>query len=182
VTTETRRDDARGRDQQRSGAQADGRDETRDERADRNLQELLTELRVALPGVQILFGFLLVVPFSQRFGQVSDFEEAVYLAVLLLTTLATALLIAPTAIHRVLFGMHMKETVVADSNRLTIAGLVALALAMTGAVLLITHFLFGSAAAVVTSVAAGAAFLLLWAALPASRRADSPRSTSSVQD
>ena len=150
--------------------QRDGRNETLNERSDRNLQELLNELRVALPGIQILFGFLLIVPFSQRFGQVTQFQEKLYFAVLLLTGIATALLIAPTALHRVLFRLQMKEVVVEDSQRLMLAGLVVLALAMTGAVLLVTDVLFGSVACAIAAGATGTMFGLLWFGLPLKRR------------
>ncbi len=91
---------------------ADGRDETPQERSDRNLLELLNELRVALPGVQLLFGFLLIVPFTGRFADVTEFQKDLYFVVLLLTTIATALLIAPTALHRLLFHMEMKAVIV----------------------------------------------------------------------
>src|SRR5438477_9088278 len=85
-----------------------GRSETELERYDRNLNELLGELRVALPGVQVLFAFLLVAPFNQRFGTVSSFERALYLCALLLTLLASILLIAPTMIHRLHFQLGAK--------------------------------------------------------------------------
>jgi hypothetical protein len=152
----------------------DGRDESPAERSDRNLLELLNELRVALPGIQILFGFLLIVPFSQRFAEVTRFQERVYFAVLLLTTIATALLIAPTAIHRLLFHRQMKQTIVEDSNRLAIAGLFVLALAMTGAVLLITDVLFGVIATVIATAVTAAVFIVLWVALPLARRVTEP--------
>ena len=147
-----------------------GRDETPLERVDRNLEELITELRVALPGVQVLFAFLLVVPFSQRFEQATDFQRKTYFVVLMLTALASATLIAPTALHRVLFRLHMKEQIVRDANRLTIAGLIMLALAMTGAVLLVTDVLFGAIATMVAGSIVGGTFLSLWLLLPLYRR------------
>jgi hypothetical protein len=153
----------------------DGRDETEDERLDRNLLELLNELRVALPGIQILFGFLLIVPFSQRFAGVTEFQKDTYFVVLLLTTIATALLIAPTALHRLLFHRRLKRTIVTDSNRLAIAGLLALGLAMTGAVLLITDVLFGVLACAVATGVTAAMFAALWAGLPLARRATETR-------
>jgi hypothetical protein len=151
-----------------------GRDETPKERADRNLLELLNELRVALPGIQILFGFLLIVPFSQRFSEVTTFQEDLYFVVLVLTTIATALLIAPTALHRLLFHQEMKDKIVKDSNVLAIAGLVALALAMTGAVLLVTDVLFGVVACAIASAATAFMFGALWIGLPLIRRAHPP--------
>jgi hypothetical protein len=147
-----------------------GRDETEEERLDRNLSELLQELRVALPGVQVLFAFLLAVPFQQNFSKISDFEKDIYFATLLLTALSAALLIAPSAYHRITFRYQQKHRLVFISNRLAIAGLVALALAMTCAILLITHLLFGTTATIVTTVVAVAVFVLLWAVLPLKRR------------
>src|SRR2546422_11430490 len=98
------------------------RPESKEERVDRNLMELLNELRVALPGVQVLFAFLLVVPFNQRFGTVSNFERKLYFATLLCTLTASILLIAPTLVHRLQFGRGRKGAVVRTANRLTIAG------------------------------------------------------------
>lgn len=147
-----------------------GRDESEAERLDRNLGELLQELRVALPGVQVLFAFLLAVPFQQEFQKVSEFEKEMYFATLLLTTLSAALLIAPTAYHRLTFRYQQKHRLVFVSNRLTIAGLGALALAMTCAVLLITHFLFGTAVTVVVTAAVLTTFVVFWVALPLRRR------------
>ena len=155
---------------------ADGRDETPQERSDRNLLELLNELRVALPGVQLLFGFLLIVPFTERFADVTEFQKDLYFVVLLLTTIATALLIAPTALHRLLFHMEMKAVIVHDSNRLAIAGLAALALAITGAVMLVTDVLFGVAACAIATGGTAVMFGALWIALPLSRRVASPGS------
>jgi Flp pilus assembly protein TadB len=149
---------------------AGGRRETELERYDRNLTELTGELRVALPGVQVLFAFLLVAPFNQRFGRVSQFERDLYLAALLLTLLATILLIAPTIIHRLEFQRGEKAYVVQTANRLMISGLIVLALAMTTAVLLVTHYLFGSPTAVITTIIVVGAFILIWFLLPLRRR------------
>lgn len=99
-----------------------GRHETPLERADRNLAELLNELRVALPGVQVLFAFLLIVPFSQRYAYMTDFERKLYFGVLLCTGLAAILLIAPSMHHRIEFRHRDKEYLVVTANRLTIAG------------------------------------------------------------
>jgi hypothetical protein len=147
-----------------------GRDESEDERLDRNLGELLQELRVALPGVQVLFAFLLAVPFQQNFEKVSQFEKRIYFATLLLTALSAALLIAPSAYHRLTFRYQQKHRLVFVSNRLAIAGLATLALAMTSAILLITHLLFGTAATIVTTAVALAMYIVLWAVLPLKRR------------
>jgi hypothetical protein len=147
-----------------------GRDETEEERLDRNLGELLQELRVALPGVQVLFAFLLAVPFQQEFTKISEFEKKMYFATLILTTISAALLIAPSAYHRLTFRYQQKHRLVFISNRLAIAGLAALALAMTCAVLLITDVLFGTTTTVITVAAIFAMFVLLWVALPLRRR------------
>lgn len=147
-----------------------GRHETELERYDRNLTELTGELRVALPGVQVLFAFLLVAPFNQRFGRVSDFEQKLYFASLLLTLLATMLLIAPTMIHRLSFQRGEKAYVVHTANRLMISGLIVFAIAMTTAVLLVTHYLFGSLTAVITAIIVAAGFILIWFLLPLRRR------------
>lgn len=153
-----------------TGERPSGRDESEAERLDRNLGELLQELRVALPGVQVLFAFLLAVPFQQEFSKVSEFEKKIYFATLLLTAVSAALLIAPSAYHRLTFRYQQKYRLVFVSNRLTIAGLAALALAMTCAVLLITHLLFGTATTVVVTALILAMFVLLWAVLPLKRR------------
>jgi len=147
-----------------------GRDESEAERLDRNLGELLQELRVALPGVQVLFAFLLAVPFQQEFGKVSEFEKKIYFATLLLTAVSAALLIAPSAYHRLTFRYQQKHRLVFVSNRLAIAGLGALALAMTCAVLLITHLLFGTVTTIVVTAAILGMFVFLWVALPLRRR------------
>jgi hypothetical protein len=147
-----------------------GREETEEERLDRNLGELLQELRVALPGVQVLFAFLLAVPFQQNFTEITSFQKDVYFATLLCTAISAALLIAPSAYHRVTFHFQQKRQLVFLANRFAIAGLGFLALAMTGAVMLITDVLFGTAMTVVTSVAVFAMFLLLWYLLPLRRR------------
>ncbi len=146
------------------------RDETPTERADRNLAELLQELRVALPGVQVLFAFLLTVPFQPRFEDVTRFQEIVYFATLLCASVATALLIAPTAYHRLNFRRGDKHHIVDVSSRLTIAGVGVLALAMIGAVMLVTDWLFGTATTVVTVAAISLVFAGLWFAAPVARR------------
>jgi Family of unknown function (DUF6328) len=147
-----------------------GRDESEGERLDRNLAELLQELRIALPGVQVLFAFLLAVPFQQNFTEITSFQERVYFATLLCTAVSAALLISPTAYHRLNFRRQKKRELVLVSNRLAIAGMVFLALAMTGAVMLITDVLFGTAATVSFSLAAAAMFVVFWGALPLRRR------------
>lgn len=148
-----------------------GRDESETERLDRNLSELLQELRVALPGVQVLFAFLLAVPFQQNFSEIDGFEKGVYFFTLLCTALSAILLIAPSPYHRFTFHLQQKRELIRLANRSTIAGLSFLALAMTGAIVLITDVLFHSS--VVTSIAgAGAAiaFATFWYVLPLRRR------------
>jgi len=145
------------------------RDETEAERIDRNFNELLGELRIALPGVQVLFAFLLTVPFAQGFSSLSDFERYLYLAVLLLTALATALLIAPTAYHRMLFRKGVKPAILFFANRAAMIGLGVLAVAMSGAILLITHVLFGEAAAIAIASVSALVFAALWYLLPWAR-------------
>ena len=147
-----------------------GRDESEDARLDRNLGELLQELRVALPGVQVLFAFLLAVPFQQNFTTITPFEKRVYFGTLLCTAMSAALLIAPSAYHRITFHLQQKRELVFLANRFTIAGLSFLALAMTGAIVLITDVLFGSVATIVTGVGAAATFVALWYVLPLRRR------------
>lgn len=147
-----------------------GRDETPQERSDRNLSELLVELRVALPGVQVLFAFLLIVPFNPRFADVSPFQEKLYFATLLCTATATVLLIAPTVHHRIVFRLHEKERIVRSANRLALAGLGLLALAMTGAIVLVTDVLFGTATTLVTAAFVLALFALGWYAAPLRHR------------
>jgi len=148
-----------------------GREETEQERLDRNLGELLQELRVALPGVQVLFAFLLAVPFQQNFTKTSEFDKKIYFVTLLLTSLSAALLIAPSAYHRLTFRYQQKHRLVFVSNRLAIAGLATLALAMTCAVMLITNVLFGTVATtVVTTTLVLGVFFVLWAVLPLKRR------------
>jgi uncharacterized membrane-anchored protein len=146
-----------------------GRDETEHERVDRNLQEFLGELRVALPGVQVLFAFLLVVPFNQRFPDITGFQQSVYFVTLLLTAAAAVCLIAPTAQHRVEFRRQHKEQILMMANRLAILGLALLATAMTGAIMLITDLLYGTVTTVIVSVGVGLAFALLWYLVPVRR-------------
>ena len=148
-----------------------GRDETSFERADRNLNELLTELRVALPGVQVLFAFLLIVPFNQGYSRMTEFERDLYFGVLACTALASMLLIAPSIHHRLEFRHQDKEHLVTTANRLTIAGLSVLAVAMTGAIALITHVLFGTATTVITTAVVALAFAVLWYGIPLRRLA-----------
>ena len=147
-----------------------GEGESRKERVDRELIELLNELRVALPGVQVLFAFLLTLPFTQGWQRVTPFQRDLYFATFLTAAVATALLIAPSSYHRLNFRRRNKERLLKTSNHLAIWGLGFLALSVIGVVFLITDVLFAATpAAIVTAVAAGL-FAWLWYLLPLIRR------------
>jgi heme O synthase-like polyprenyltransferase len=139
-------------------------------RLDRELIELLNELRVALPGVQVLFAFLLAVPFTQRFEKITELQKYTFFAALLATMGGTVLMISPTAYHRIRFRDRDKEQMLRTANRLALGGTVFLAIAMTATVFLITDMLFkGAVTAVVTAVTAGL-FAWFWYVLPLSRK------------
>jgi hypothetical protein len=154
--------------EQRSGG-SDG--ETRHERINRELIELLNELRVALPGVQFLFAFLLIVPFQQKVDTITGFQRNVYFVALASAAVATALLIAPAAQHRVLFRQHDKEALLRRSNRSAVAGLVALGLAICSALLLVIDVLFSLTLAWVTAGLLAVLLLWWWVAVPFWQRA-----------
>lgn len=147
--------------------------ETERQRVNRELLELLGELRVALPGVQVLFAFLLAVPFQARFADATTFQRNVYFATLVLSALASVLLIAPSALHRLNFRTVDKRRVVFLSNTLIVWGLLVLALAMTGVMLLIGDVLFGRAAALVIGGSAAGVFAFFWWLLPIHERRQS---------
>jgi hypothetical protein len=147
-----------------------GRNETEEERLDRNFGELLNELRVALPGVQVLFAFLLGVPFTQRFTALASYQQDIYFGTLICAAAATAFLIAPSAQHRIEFRLQDKRHIVFLANRLAIVGLAFLALAMTGVVLLVTDFIFGAFATTIATAMTALLFALLWYILPLRRR------------
>jgi uncharacterized protein DUF6328 len=147
------------------------RPETPLERLDRNLIEMTGELRLVVTGVQVLFAFLLIVPFNVGFRGVGDYERAVYFVTLLLAALAAACTIAPSAHHRFLFRHDDKRHIVFFSNRVVIAGLAFLALSMCGCLLLVATRLFGQLAGALTLAGAAVPFLLLWFAMPLRRRA-----------
>lgn len=153
-----------------TGPRGSGRDESEQERLDRNLSELLGELRVALPGVQVLFAFLLVVPFNSRFAELEPGQERIYLVTLLLAGAASAFLIAPTAHHRLTFRLQDKTHLVVWGNRFAIAGLAFLAAAMTGAILLVTDLVFSGAITAVSTAFIAVMFTVLWYVLPLVRR------------
>ena len=140
--------------------------ESEKQRLNRNLDQLLQELRIVLPGVQVLFAFLLAVPFSARFGDVDAFERDVYFVALLLSAIAVALLMAPSIQHRILFRHDQKRYLIALGSAMTIAGMTALALA----IVLVAHFLFGALAAWIAGGLSFFAFAVTWYALPVERR------------
>jgi membrane-bound acyltransferase YfiQ involved in biofilm formation len=138
------------------------RSEDDQERLNRQMMELLNELRVAMPGVQILFGFLLTVPFQQRFRDVTEFQETVYFVTLVAAAVAAAFLIAPSAYHRVMFEQHDKPNIIHIGTGEMLVGLAALAVAMNGAVLLVTDVLFEVGTVTVTVVLMATLYLTLW--------------------
>ncbi|HSP73437.1 MAG TPA: DUF6328 family protein [Gaiellaceae bacterium] len=147
-------------------------EESRKERVDRELIELLNELRVALPGVQVLFAFLLTLPFTNRFREVTGSSEALYVVALVSTAAASAFLIAPSAYHRLNFRTPDKERMLFTANRLAIAGTTLLALGIATSVYVVVSFLYGPG--VGGGLAGGVAALLawLWYGLPLVRRAE----------
>jgi uncharacterized protein DUF6328 len=140
--------------------------EDQQERTAREMIELLNELRVILPGVQVLFAFLLTVPFAQRFPQLNGLQTGVFFATLLCTATATALLIAPSSHHRILWREGVREQRLELGNVLTILGLIFLVPAMVGVIFVITDVLFGSVVAIIVTVLMALSFVLLWFVLP----------------
>jgi hypothetical protein len=145
------------------------------QRLDRELIELLNELRVVMPGVQVLFGFLLTVPFQQRFQSIDDFQRIVYIVTLLLTAAAAAVLMAPSAFHRLTFRRGQKPYLIRLGTRQTIAGMALLALAMNGVILLLTDVLFHTTTVVVVVAVTSALFAWLWFGLAWTRLASGKR-------
>jgi O-antigen/teichoic acid export membrane protein len=146
------------------------RNETELERTDRHLAELMQEVRVAQTGVQVLFGFLLTVPFTSRFEALAGGERVLYFTTLTIAGAAAMLLIAPSSQHRVLFRCGDKEYVVRMANRYAIAGFACVALAMVGAVMLVAQVIIGGGVAVVVGAAAAAGALWCWYLQPLRRR------------
>jgi VIT1/CCC1 family predicted Fe2+/Mn2+ transporter len=146
------------------------RDEEEQERLNRQLLELLNEVRVAVPGVQVLFAFLLTVPFQQGFRDVTQTEKHVYLVTLLASAVATAFLIAPTSYHRLLWQRGLRPQIIRNGARMLVAGLTALAVAITGAVFLVVSYLFADDTAYAVGLSTAALFLVLWFGLPLVRR------------
>jgi Kef-type K+ transport system membrane component KefB len=140
--------------------------ESDEERRDRELIELLNELRVALPGVQVLFAFLLAVPFANGFPKLGELDRDIFFVAFISTALSTVALIAPSSYHRLRWRQHDKERMLVVSNVLTIVGLALLAVAITSTVFVITDFLFHRAWAATFTAIVAAAFLVLWYGLP----------------
>jgi hypothetical protein len=151
--------------------------ETRKQRVDRELIELLNELRVALPGVQFLFAFLLIVPFQQTRDELTDFQKDLYFVALLAAAVATVLLIAPAAQHRVLFRQKDKEQLLRRSNGYAFAGLVVLGVAICTAILLVVDVLFTSTAAWIAAGVVAVLLVAIWLAVPYWRRRNTEQET-----
>ena len=141
-----------------------------EERQNRELIELLNELRVALPGAQVLFAFLLTVPFSNRFLTLTGSQRAIYFATFVGTTIATGLFMAPTAYHRIRFRQGDKERMLRTSNRFAIVGIAFLALSVTSAVVLTTDLMFGLGTAMVVGLGVLLFLVWVWFAIPLARR------------
>jgi hypothetical protein len=152
----------------------DGRNETPNQRYDRNWNELLQELRVMQTGTQILAAFLLTLPFQQRFRELASFDVALYLGLVVLAVVVTLLALAPVSLHRLLFRRRAKDRLVKASNRILLVCLAAASVLFTGIVLFIFDFLLGALAG---AIAAGTVFLLvltLWIVLPLTMRTALP--------
>ena len=155
----------------------DGRNETALERSDRNLIELLQEVRVVQTGVQVLFGFLLMAPLTNVFGHLNSRQHIEYYLAFALAAAAAFVLIAPTAYHRLLFRRGDKRYLVTTANRLTIAGLGAVGASMASATLFVTDVLFGFWPGIIAGATATIAGCALWGVLPLARRRELSRQT-----
>lgn len=152
------------------GPSDDPRDESEQERLDRNTVELLNELRVAAVGIQVMFAFLLVVPFNNGWKRVTNFDRYDYYVTLLCIAVAAVLIIAPSIHHRLLFRLQQKEYVVTLGTKLTIAGMGFLTVGFTGILVLIANVVFGGTTAAVTGSCAAILMILIWFVLPIRRR------------
>jgi hypothetical protein len=148
----------------------DGRDETQLERSDRNLVELLQEVRVVQTGVQILFGFLLTIAFQPKFEKLSSFQKGVYLGTLVAAATTLIMLTAPSSWHRILFRQGDKEHLVEIANRFTVLGLASMGLTMVGVVMLLSDLTFPSWLTVLITATVLIACSVLWYAMPLRRR------------
>jgi cation transport ATPase len=143
---------------------------TKDRTRAREMSELLQELRVILPGVQVLFAFLLTVAFSQRFTALAAYQKGVYFAALLSTALATVFFLAPASQHRLLWRQHARSQRLQLANALTILGSLFLAVGVSCVVFLVADFIYGGRTAAVATLMVAGAFLVLWYALPLVQR------------
>jgi len=153
-----------------SGALLNGRNETELERLDRNLTELLQEVRVVQTGVQVLFAFLLSAVFQNRFHTLTSFQRILYFVTLLAAGTAVMLLTAPTSHHRILFQRGDKEHLVRLANRLTVLGLIAMGIAMVGVLALVSDVMFSALAMIIVTVVAVSGCVTLWYIAPLTRR------------
>jgi hypothetical protein len=151
-------------------APGDGRDETEGERLDRNWNELLQELRVTQTGTQVFTGFLLTIPFQQRFGDLTPVQVSIYLVLVGFSVLATVLAISPVSLHRALFRQGAKTHIVHIANTLLIGALAAVALTLTGTALLVFDVVLGHPAGIAAGTVTFVLTALAWAALPAVTR------------
>jgi Family of unknown function (DUF6328) len=156
----------------------EGRDETELERNDRNLVELLQEVRVVQTGVQILFGFLLTVAFQPKFEKLSSFQRADYFGTLVAAATTLIMLTAPTSWHRILFRQGDKEHLVEIANRFTVIGLAAMGFTMVGVVILLSDIAFAPAVTLLITAAAVTACSILWYLMPLARRRELRRGSS----
>jgi hypothetical protein len=144
------------------------------QRVDRELIELLNELRVALPGAQVLFAFLLILPFTSEFPKITTAQRATYFGAFLCTAAAWGLFIAPSSYHRLQFRTATKERMLFTANRLSIAGTFFLALGIIGVVFLVTDVLFNAPAATMVTLAMAGWIAWFWFGLPLSRGRNRP--------
>jgi len=141
-------------------------EETEKERLDRELIELLNELRVALPGVQVLFAFLLTIPFARGWPRTTSSQHTLFFLSLLAAVVSTVLLMAPSAYHRILFRSRSKERMLLHGNMLAIVGMAALAVALGSSLFLVADFVFSGAAAAIATGIGGVLVAVLWYAVP----------------
>ncbi len=147
-----------------------GHEESAEETLDRNMIELLNELRVSGTGIQVMFAFLLVVPFNAGYRRMSQFDRIDYFTALLCIAIAATLLIAPSIHHRLLFRHHQRAYIVRTANRAAIVGTAFLGVGLTAILVLISNFVFGGVAAVTVGTLAGVVVITLWFAIPLRRR------------
>ncbi len=154
------------RDRDLSDVADDGRDETADERADRNWNEVLQELRVLQTGTQILTGFLLALAFQPAFGDLDDGQRTLYLALIVLSAISAIVALAPVALHRILFRHRAKPTVVAYGHVALVTALTTVSLLLVGVVAFVFDVVVGYGSSWIAAAALGVLILLLWGAIP----------------